>query len=236
MKNKVFKNSLLVLINVITLTRLFGAIILPFIYYKYDVSTAALVTLLLFSTDAVDGFLARTLKLSTFFGAAMDALCDKLLSFTAFIILGIEYNIMLCPVVLEATLVLINYLTYRIGGNVQSSLLGKIKTLILDALVILSFVIMSLPIINIESEFKTTVINNTNKYITIFAIIIIVAQVVAFIGYNKIYNDAKKDPKVKHIKLQNRQKKNLKEALRDAFDHEYYLKHKDESIIKLVYK
>lgn len=236
MKNKVLKNSLLALINAITLTRLLGAIILPFIYYKYNVSTTALITLLLFSTDAIDGFLARTLKLSTFFGSAMDALCDKLLSFTAFIILGIEYNIMLCPLILEATLVLINYLTYRIGGNVQTNLLGKIKTIILDALVILSFIIMSLPIINIESTFKINIINNTNIYITVFAIIIIIAQVIAFIGYNKRYNDVKKNPNMIHVKLQNRQKKTLKEALIDAFDHEYYLKHKDESIIKLVYK
>ncbi len=236
MNNKVFKNVLLVIINLITLTRLFGAIMLPFIYHMYDISTIAIITLILFSTDAIDGFLARTLELSTFFGSAMDALCDKLLSFTAFIILGLQYNVMFFPLFLELVLILINYLIYRIGGNVQTIVIGKIKTIILDALVILSFVITSLPIINIDSSFKDKIISNTNIYIVIFSAIIVLAQIATIIGYGRRYKLAKEDPKIKHIKLQNRKKKTIKEALNDAFNHEYYLKHKDESIIKLIYK
>ena len=144
MKNKVIKNFMLVFVNVITLIRLFGAIALPFIYIKYDMNVVALISLILFLTDAIDGFLARTFKVSTFFGSAMDAFSDKALNTISFILLTLDYTIMLCPLILEMAILLINYQIYRFGGNVQSSITGKIKTIILDLFVILSFTILSL--------------------------------------------------------------------------------------------
>jgi len=230
MKNKIFKKILLIIVNSITLTRLIGAFALPFIYLKYGASTSALVTIVLFSTDAVDGFLARTFHISTMFGSAMDALCDKLLSLSAFIILGFQYYIMFCPLILEITITLINYLIYRAGGNVQSSITGKVKTIIIDLCTIISFILISLPALKINLNF------DINILITIFGLISIVADISAIINYTKKYKTTINDPNLTHVKYQNRTKKTLKEALTDSFSHEYYLKHRNESILKQLYK
>ena len=42
--------------------------------------------------------------------------------------------------------------------------------------------------------------------------------------------------KLTHIKYQHRIKKNMKEVLSDLFDTDYYIKHKNEPIMKQFYK
>lgn len=229
MKNKL-KRILLIFVNTLTLSRLVGAFVLPFIYLKYGASVSAIVTIILFSTDAVDGFLARTFKISTMFGSAMDALCDKVLSLTAFIILGLEYNIMFIPLGLEIIIILINYLIYRAGGNVQSSLTGKIKTVIIDISTIISFILISLPALKINIDYDISTL------ILIFGILSIIAEIFAIINYSLKYKRTLKDPTLTKIKYQNRKRKTLKEALADSFSHEYYLEHRNESILKQLYK
>lgn len=236
MKNKVIKNFMLVFVNVITLIRLFGAIALPFIYIKYDMNVVALISLILFLTDAIDGFLARTFKVSTFFGSAMDAFSDKALNTISFILLTLDYTIMLCPLILEMAILLINYQIYRFGGNVQSSITGKIKTIILDLFVILSFTILSLPLLNTTSHTILYFVNNIDSYISFFATIIIIAEIITIIDYDKKYKIVRNDPKKIHVKYQKRTKKNAKEFLHDIFDIEYYAKNKNESILKQLYK
>ena len=232
MKNKVIRNLWLIIINSITLSRLIGALLLPIIFYKYGNSVTALIVLILYLTDAIDGLLARKLHLTTFFGGAMDAMCDKLLNFVAFILLGLMYNIMFCPLVLEITIILINYLIYRHGGNVQTSKTGRLKTIILDIFVILSFVVISLPALKIY-----IFTNNIVKLlINIFSIIIVVVDFITIIDYDKKYKLVKNDPKITHIKYQNRKRKTIKDIKHDLFDTEYYLKHKNESILKQFYK
>lgn len=236
MKNKVIKNFMLVFVNVITLIRLFGAIALPFIYIKYDMNVVALISLILFLTDAIDGFLARTFRVSTFFGSAMDAFSDKALNTISFILLTLDYTIMLCPLILEMAILLINYQIYRFGGNVQSSITGKIKTIILDLFVILSFTILSLPLLNTSSHTILYFVKNIDSYISFFATIIIIAEIITIIDYDKKYKIVRNDPKKIHVKYQKRTKKNAKEFLHDIFDIEYYAKNKNESILKQLYK
>lgn len=227
---------MLVFVNVITLIRLFGAIALPFIYIKYDMNVVALISLILFLTDAIDGFLARTFKVSTFFGSAMDAFSDKALNTISFILLTLDYTIMLCPLILEMAILLINYQIYRFGGNVQSSITGKIKTIILDLFVILSFTILSLPLLNTSSHTILYFVKNIDSYISFFATIIIIAEIITIIDYDKKYKIVRNDPKKIHVKYQKRTKKNAKEFLHDIFDIEYYAKNKNESILKQLYK
>ena len=141
MTKKSLKTIKLILINSITITRLIGSLILPFVYYKYGASLVSLFIIILFLTDAIDGFLARKLKCSTFFGSILDACSDKLLNAISFIILSLEYTIMLAPLIIEISIMYTIYSTYRYGGNVQASRIGKNKTIILDIFVILSFII-----------------------------------------------------------------------------------------------
>ena len=122
--------------------RLIGAFILPFIYFKHGVNYASIYIIILFLSDAIDGFLARLLNASTFFGSSLDALSDKLLNAVSFIILGIEYNILLAPLTIEVAIMYTSYSTYRYGGNVKSSVTGKIKTIVLDIAVIFIFLLL----------------------------------------------------------------------------------------------
>ena len=44
------------------------------------------------------------------------------------------------------------------------------------------------------------------------------------------------NPKLTHVKFQKRKRKTFKEIMRDAIDTKYYIKHKDEAIMKQLYK
>lgn len=230
------KKIMMIIVNSITLVRLIGALFLPWLYIKYGINYVAFVSLILFLTDAIDGFLARHFKVSTFFGSAMDALSDKVLNTISFILLILNYMIMACPLILELTVLFINYQTYRFGGNVQSSIVGKVKTIILDVFVILSFILLSLPLLNINNSIIKYLIHSTNSYITLFTVIIVIAELIAILDYEKKYKMVRSDPKKIHVKYQNRVKKTYNDFIHDIFDTEYYSKNKNESILKQLYK
>lgn len=236
MKYNALKISEIVVVNLITLFRLVGAIILPFIYYNSGTATAAIWILILFLTDAIDGFLARTFKVSTFFGSSMDALSDKMLNAVAFIILGLEYTIMITPLIIEIAIMFNTYSTYRFGGNVQSSKIGKIKTIILDVFVVLSFALLSLPVFNIDNVIINYLIESTSGFIALFGCIITILSIITLIDYNKKNKEVRNNKKLTHIKYQKKIKKNFQEILHTAFDTEYYAKHKDEPIMRQLYK
>ncbi len=236
MKYKKLKNFELILVNTITLCRFFGALILPIIYHIYGINLVAIITIILFSTDAIDGFLARKLKISTFFGCTMDALSDKTLNAVLFILLGIEYRFMIPPLILEILIFYISCLTYKNGGNVKSTKIGKIKTIILDICVIISLLLLSLPKLNIESIIIDYIIVYTKFYIMILSSIITISCLVALLDYIKKYKDARFNPK--YIKIKKRKKigKSFNEIIAKLFDIDYYSKHKDESIMDQLYK
>lgn len=236
MKNSLIKNTEIIIINLITLTRLIGAIALPFIYYYKGSGNCALITLILFATDAIDGFLARTLHSSTFFGSMLDAISDKLLNSISFILLGIQYESMYIPLILEIAIFYTSYSTYRYGGNVQSSKTGKVKTIILDICVILSFALIALTKFNIKSKILIILIGNTKLIIFTLSIITAIASLFTLFDYMKKNTIARENPSAIKIKLQKKELKTLKEILNNMFDTTYYLKHKNESIMEQLYK
>lgn len=236
MKYSCIKIIELVLVNAITLCRLFGALFLPIAYHLYGINFVALVTIFLFITDAIDGFLARRLKISTFFGCSMDALSDKVLNATLFILLGIEYRYMIPPLIIEILIFYISYLTYKNGGNVKSTKTGKIKTIILDVCVILSLILLSIPKLNIDGKVIKYIISNTDFYIIILSSIITISCLIALLDYIKRYKNARFNPKYIKVKKRKKTGKSFKEIITRSFDIEYYSKHKDESIMDQLYK
>ena len=235
MTKKVVKIIKLIIINSITAIRLIGAFLLPFIYHKYGPNFTSIFIICLFLSDTIDGFLARKLKCSTFFGSIMDASSDKLLNFISFIILGLEYNIMFAPLIVEICILYTIYSTYRYGGNIQSSITGKIKTIILDICVILCFILMSLPIFKIKSEFINYLIENTNNYSILLGIITLISCLVALTDYMMKNKDARTNPKCMNIKYEEKNRKSIKLIIKQLFDTNYYIKHKDEPIMKQFY-
>lgn len=236
MKDNAIKIVKISIVNLFTVVRLIGAFLLPFIYIYKGSGICSIWTICLFLTDAIDGFLARVLKSSTFFGSSMDALSDKLLSAVACIILGLTYSIMILPIILEIAILLTNYSTYRHGGNIQSSIIGKIKTMVLDVCIVGSFVLLSIPAFHISTKAFNYITLNTPYYITLFGCISTIAVIVAFLDYMKKNKLTREDPTTINIKEQTRIKKPFKEIINNAFDTNYYILHKDEGIMKQFYK
>lgn len=230
MNNEVKKIVKLVAVNSITFIRLIGSLLLPFIYIKYGPIVVASFIIIIFLTDAVDGYLARKLKVATFFGSIIDGSSDKLLNVISFVILGIEYNFMLAPLIIEIAILYTMYSTYRYGGNVQSSKIGKVKTIILDVLVVVSFIVIALPTLNIN-----ILANYTEKIINIFSLIILLACLITLYDYLKKNKKARENPNCIAIKHTKRKKKSFNLIKKQLFDTKYYEKHKDESILKQFY-
>ena len=222
-------------INLITLSRLIGAFALPFVFLFKGAPTGAIITIILFATDWIDGLLARKLNASTFWGAGMDALCDKLLNICSFSLLGSVYNKMLLPLLIEIAIMYTNYSSYRYGGNVKSTIIGKVKTVILDVLVILSFCLIGLQVFNSNSKVILYLINKTPELINLFNCIITVACLIALLDYIKRNKETRKNPKANQIKVEIKHVKPFKQLMNDLLDTEYYKKHKEESIIKQFY-
>jgi len=221
-------NFIKIFINMITLIRLIGALLLPYICYKYGILIASINILCLFLTDAVDGFLARTFNLSTFLGSLLDVISDKLLNFISFILLTFKIKIMYIPLLLEVFILITNFLIYRKGGNVKASKIGKIKTIIFGIFVTLSYLLIALELLNLINI-------NINLSLNIICIIIIVFSISTLIDYILKYNKVKNN-KVNKIIPRNKKLKNFKEVFSDLVDSNYYYIHKDEPIIKQLYK
>ena len=118
-------------------------------------------------TDCFDGWYARKYNAQSEFGADLDAICDKLFVLTLTFPLAFEYTSWIVLIlVLELTIALINSL-YRIKGiDARSSLIGKVKTVVLDCSIALCYLdyIISIPDLAITI---VTVLTNIMQFVTI---------------------------------------------------------------------
>ena len=120
--------------NVLTLIRGFLApiTIIPAVLNNHIYLAFALIALCSL-TDSIDGWYARTYNAQSEFGAVLDAICDKLFVLTLAYPLAFKYTSwILLILVLELIIAIINS-HYKIKGlDARSSIIGKIKTVILD--------------------------------------------------------------------------------------------------------
>ena len=112
-----------IITNFITLLRVVGIFALIPVYKKYGGFTTFLLSSLCFLTDFIDGFLARNLNASTFFGSLFDALSDK-----AFLVINLLLLMSISPyaiilIIFELTIALIQSIKYNIGMNIKSNIL-----------------------------------------------------------------------------------------------------------------
>ena len=131
----------LIIVNILTLIRVIGTIILIPIYKNYGGFAVGILALICYLTDSIDGILARKLKASTFFGALFDGVADKLFTIMSFIILYLITPYAIIPILFEIAIVFVQIIKYRNNLNVKSNIVGKLKTWILAICVILTFLI-----------------------------------------------------------------------------------------------
>lgn len=124
----------LTLANKITLTRVFlvPVFVICLIYFRPGLALA--IFILVSSADAVDGYLARSRNERTDLGAMLDPIADKLLMFSAYVVMGIYGYIpaWLAVIVISRDVVIsLGFLTlYVILGYVTPAptLVGKSAT------------------------------------------------------------------------------------------------------------
>ena len=223
----------LVIVNLLTSVRLIGSIILPFIYYYKGPVIVSIWVLVIFSTDAIDGRLARLWKVETFFGSLLDGICDKLFSIVSLSILSYIRVIMIFPLLLELAIIGVNTIAYKDNKNVQSSKLGKRKTVLLAATIILSFILLASPLYIDLLPITLKGIFVTYDSITLYVLagIIIGMQLLVLTDYSK------KAFSKEYIKeLRGREFISFKTLKFYLFDHDFYVEHKDKPIREILYK
>lgn len=129
-------------------------------------------------TDCFDGWYARNYDAQSEFGADLDAICDKLFVLTLAFPLSFVYTSWIVLIlVLELIISIINS-HYRIKGiDARSSIIGKVKTVVLDCSIALCYF--------------DYIINIPDLDITIATVLTNIMQVVTIIGYVIRYRKAR---------------------------------------------
>lgn len=266
-KKKVIKHAKLKksIVNIITLTRLLGAVLMIPIYISYGGYVAGKVALFVFLTDCVDGTLARIFHVQSFFGSILDAICDKTLGIVCLALIASYNPVFFGILVLEIGILVVNSISVSKGNNLQSSLTGKIKTVLLFSSIVLSFFCMELGKVEeligngdffiLKHIYESRPIALTNT----MAMLVLGIDLFCFVDYlyrAKLQSKAFKDEENVTLEeinntineLEKRRErlinknsvdktfKNKDEIMRDLFDTEYYLKHKDDGVRKLIFK
>lgn len=263
-KEDKYHNLKKVLVNIITGLRTIGAIAIVPIFSSGGGIAAGLAAMGFFITDFIDGQLARRLKVQSFFGSLLDSISDKIFGIICLILLSTINPAFIAVIASEIAIVIANYVAAENGKNVQSSKIGKAKTLLLGASITGSFFCSAAPTLREILKFTNVIALDKilsidpNILTTLLAIPTIAASTYVLCDYAKKAT-AKEEPitknsdgieeienKIKEIndkkqqltkeKEQIKQLKSREEIIHDLFDTEFYLEHKDDSVKKLLYK
>ena len=196
-------NVKLLIVNLITLVRIVGTIILIPVYKYHGGLWAGIFSLICYITDSIDGILARHWKVSTFFGALFDGIADKLFTIVNYIVLFLITPYAIIPAIIELLTIILNFIKFNKNYNIQSNIIGKLKVWIIAASLVLSFFVSSINEINIiPSSFKNTIIgmNQSDLYFWLLLPAIIICSF-SFISYViEIFKPNKKVEFVVHDK------------------------------------
>ena len=128
--------------NVLTLLRVLAAPLLAYFLMRHHYDYALYTFIFAAVSDALDGLIARRFNLSTYFGAALDPLADKLINLTCLLILTFQALVplwlMLAIVVRDTVIVAGAFAYHRLFGeiDIRPTRLGKLHTLLVFLLFI----------------------------------------------------------------------------------------------------
>lgn len=254
-----------ILVNLITGIRSLGTVAIIPIFLQCGSFVTALAAAGFLVTDFIDGFLARKLKVQSFFGSLLDAVSDKAFGIICLLLLSTLNPIFLAIIGLELGILAVNYKSGMNDNNVQTSKPGRAKTLLLGATIVGSFFCYGAPTIkellnyvNV-STLNTLLETNPDILTSILATPAIAANLYVMSDY---LNIAKKQNKQKEevakpslteisknlqeiadqradLLQQKEEIKELKsrqEIMHDLFDTDFYLEHRDDNLKSLLYK
>lgn len=219
------KRSLImkIFVNILTSVRTLGSFVIIPIYFKWSGFASVITSLALFITDFFDGFLARSFHVESFFGSVLDTVSDKLLGISILAILVLKEPLYLLAIIFELIIFLINIVSIKIGNNVKTSMKGKIKTNVLDFVLVIDLFFIAINYVHISTVLKVTIIP------------LIISELIVVIDYFL------KACKNTSVKLKQKEtftiirKKTKKELWHDLFDTEFYLLHQNDGLKNLFY-
>lgn len=228
----------LLIVNLITLIRIIGTIVLIPIYNFKGGLWVAIFSLICYLTDSIDGFLARYWKVSTFFGALFDGLADKLFTIVNFIILYLITPYAIIPIIFEVLIVLIQLFKFNKNYNIKSNFIGKLKVWILATSLIIAFMVSSINEITFipESIRKQLLIVSPNHlYFWILLPSIIICALTLLSYVIEIFKPNKKVEVVTHEKTEvplMTSNKGLSYFKNIWLNPKFYYEHKNETNLK----
>lgn len=178
--------------NLITLSRVIFAFLIPPVALTGNLGIAATLTIVAAATDGIDGFAARKLNAVSEFGKNLDPVCDKIFAGALLIPLMTKLSPLLAiglgaNLVLEVGIASINLNSKAKGNTPKTTMLGKIKTAML-----------SLSLASLYASFSYQPIN---AFIPIIYVLTTTTQILALNDYYQI--DKKKDLKKEKLNLFN---------------------------------
>lgn len=234
----------MILVNTLTIFRLVGVFCIYPVFKKYGGLDAAFLSAFCYFTDCLDGFFARQFHISSFLGAFLDASADKLFSAANLLVLLAITKLTLFPLLIELAILAIQAVKFTTNGNVQSSMMGKIKTWIIGLTVICLYFISDINKITILPNSIINMFNNANP-VTVYFIALLplyVFEILALCSYvkeMKSYTPEEKEKTTK-ISVKLRKEKCFKDKLHNFaavwMNNEFYEKYKDSAGYKDILK
>lgn len=139
--------------NLLTISRLIATIPINLFFFAGNIPASLITCGIAAFTDLIDGKFARKYNVESKFGADLDAICDKLFILLMAIPIVIQNPFMLTNIGLEAGIIATNFNARKDGKEVESKMIGKVKTWFLSATVLLGYLF---PILNINPSLLTS--------------------------------------------------------------------------------
>lgn len=234
-----------IMVNLITALRGIGGILLVPIFSIYGSIPAAIWFISFMATDWIDGYLARKYEVSSFFGALLDGMFDKLFGIISFLLLASISPSYMIPLLFEAGILGYGLYSASKGNNVKSTLIGKTKMWFLAVSVLLG--LLNTDLLTLENLLQTINLNsvpfdNLVRLEQVSKDSLIGMEALSLSSYvikDKIEdkNNKEKTPlKVKDIKevILTKDKDIKEEVEYRLFDTKYYEENKDKPLSLLL--
>lgn len=234
-----------IMVNMITALRGIGGILLVPIFSIYGSIPATVWFISFMATDWIDGYLARKYEVSSFFGALLDGMFDKLFGIISFLLLASISPSYMIPLLFEAGILGYGLYSASKGNNVKSTIIGKAKMWFLAGSVLLG--LLNTDLLTLENLLQTINLNsvpldNLVRLEQVSKDSLIGMEALSLSSYvikDKIEdkNNKEKTPlKVKDIKevIFAKDKDIQKEIEYRLFDTKYYEENKDKPLSLLL--
>ncbi len=230
------KRASKILVNALSVSRIIGALCLPFAIVKFDIPVLIGLLVVLFLTDFLDGKLSRRWGVQTVGGMILDPIGDKLLAVACMVSLVSRYKVMWALIILEAIIAIINVYRVLCGQRAWSSIIGKIKTWFLGVTIVLMALSLFMP--NIFDTLLEFVGVETHSFrvsegavmVSFWLTVGIELATIVFYLKETLASEKRKTARKTY------EFKSVKEILSRLFDEKTFLEDRDRPIIDIIRK